>query len=145
MKILTNRILGRTESEGLLKSETRLIDFVPLNEHLNEDLFGLGNLSSVPKSNSPFENGEDFFRAKIYFRIDRANNAICFKHVSFGVDFYGENPVLEVSGDPIEKWLYMDKIAWGEDSINYDKSGQDYPVNNFMDSLKALIYHSARI
>ena len=145
MKILTNRILGRTESEGLLKSETRLIDFVPLNEHLNEDLFGLGNLSSVPKSNSRFENGVDFFRAKIYFRIDKANNAICFKHVSFGVDFYGENPVLEISGDPIEKWLYMDKIAWGEDSINYDKSGQDYPVNNFMDSLKALIYHSARI
>ena len=145
MKILTNRILGRTESEGLLKSETILIDFVPLNEHLNEDLFGLGNLSSVPKSNSRFENGEDFFRAKIYFRIDKANNAICFKHVSFGVDFYGENPVLEISGDPIEKWLYMDKIAWGEDSINYDKSGQDYPVNNFIDSLKALIYHSARI
>ena len=145
MKILTNRILGRTESEGLLKSETRLIDFVPLNEHLNEDLFGLGNLSSVPKSNSRFENGVDFFRAKIYFRIDKANNAICFKHVSFGVDFYGENPVLEISGDPIEKWLYMDKIAWGEDSINYDKSGQDYPVNNFIDSLKALIYHSARI
>ena len=145
MKILTNRILGRTESEGLLKSETRLIDFVPLNEHLNEDLFGLGNLSSVPKSNSRFENGVDFFRAKIYFRIDKANNAICFKHVSFGVDFYGENPVLEVSGDPIEKWLYMDKIAWREYSINYDKSGQDYPVNNFIDSLKALIYHSARI
>ena len=145
MKILRNGILGRTESEGSLKSETRLIDFVPLNEHLNEDLFGLGNLSSVPKSNSRFENGEDFFRAKIYFRIDKANNAICFKHVSFGVDFYGENPVLEVSGDPIEKWLYMDKIAWGEYSINYDKSGQDYPVNSFIDSLKALIYHSARI
>jgi hypothetical protein len=145
MKILTNRILGRTESEGLLKSETRLIDFVPLNEHLNEDLFGLGNLSSLPKSNSPFENGEDFFRAKIYFTIDKANNAICFKHVSFGVDFHGENPVLEVSGYHIEKWLYMDKIGWMEYSINYEKSDQDYPVNKFMDSLKALIYHSARI
>ena len=145
MKIFTNRILGRTESEGFLKSETRLIDFVPLNDHLIEDLFGLGNLSSVPKSNSRFENGEDFFRAKIYFRIDKANNAICFKHVLFGVDFYGENPVLDVSGYPIDKWLYMDKIGWGEYSINYDKSGQDYPINNFMDSLKALIYHSARI
>ena len=145
MKILRNGILGRTESEGSLKSETRLIDFVPLNEDLNEDLFGHGNLSSLPKNKSPFKNGEEFFRAKIYFRIDKANNAICLKHVSFGVDFFGENPVLEINGIPIEKWLYMDKIAWGEYSINYDKSGQDYPVNNFMDSLKALIYHSARI
>ncbi len=145
MKILRNGIRGRTESEGSLKSETRLIDFVPLNDHLNEDLFGLGNLSSLPKNKSPFENGEDFFRAQIYFTIDKANNAICFKHVSFGVDIYGENPVLEVSGSPIEKWLYMDKIGWREYSINYDKSGQDYPLNNFMDSLKALIYHSARI
>jgi len=53
----------------------------------NQDLFGLGNLSSLPKSNGPFENGEEFFRAKIYFTIDKANNAIYFKHVSFGVDF----------------------------------------------------------
>ena len=145
MKILRNGILGRTESEGLLKSETRLIDFVPLNDDLNEDLYGRGNLSSLPKNKSPFENGEDFFRAKIYFTIDKANNAISFKNILFGVDLFGENPVLEVSGSPLEKWLYMDKISWRKDSINYEKSGQDYPKNNFIDSLKALIYHSARI
>ncbi|NBW72758.1 MAG: hypothetical protein EBR24_08225, partial [Flavobacteriia bacterium] len=64
---------------------------------------------------------------------------------SFGVDLFGENPVLELSGGPLEKWLYMDKISFRKDSINYEKSGQEYPINNTIDSLKALIYHSARI
>ena len=145
MKILTNRILGKTESQGLLKSETRLIDFVLLNEYLTEDLFGHGNLLLLPMNKSPFDNGEDYLRAKIYFTIDKANNAISFKNILFGVDLFGENPVLEVSGSPLEKWLYMDKISWRKDSINYEKSGQDYPKNNFIDSLKALIYQSARI
>jgi hypothetical protein len=145
MKILTNRILGKTEYQGLLKSETTLIDFVPLNEHLTEDLFGKGNLSLLPINKSPFENGEDYLRAKIYFTIDKANNAISFNNILFGVDLFGENPVLEVSGGPIEKWLFMDKISFRKNSINYETSGQDYPKNNFIDSLKALIYNSARI
>ena len=145
MKIITNRVLGKIESQGLLKSETRLIDFVPLNDHLKEDLFGYGNLSSLPINKSPFDNGEDYLRAKIYFMLDKANNAISFKNISFGVDLFGENPVLELSGGPLEKWLYMDKISYRKDSINYEKSGQEYPINNTIDSLKALIYHSARI
>jgi hypothetical protein len=145
MKILTNRILGKTEYQGLLKSEITLIDFVPLNEHLTEDLFGNGNLSLLPINKSPFENGEDYLRAKINFTIDKANNAISFNNILFGVDLFGENPVLEVSGGPIEKWLFMDKISFRKNSINYETSGQDYPKNNFIDSLKALIYNSARI
>ena len=145
MKIITNRVLGKTESQGLLKSETRLIDFVPLNEFLLEDLFGYGNLSSLPFNKSPFDDVEDYLRAKINFTIDKANNAISFKNILFGVDLFGENPVLEVSGSQLEKWLFMDKISFRKNLINYEKSGQDYPVNKFIDSLKALIYNSARI
>jgi len=145
MKIITNRVLGKTESQGLLKSETRLIDFVPLNEFLSEDLFGYGNLSSLPFNKSPFDDGEDYLRAKINFTIDKANNAISFQNILFGVDLFGENPVLEVRGSQLEKWLFMEKISFRKNSINYEKSGQDYPVNKFIDSLKALIYHSARI
>jgi hypothetical protein len=145
MKIIQSRILGKTESQGFFKTETRLIDFVPSNNHFTDDLFGQGTLSLLPINKSPFDNGEDYFKAKIYFTIDKANNAISFKTISFGVDLFGENPVLELSGAPLEKWLYMDKISLREYSINYEKSGLEYPTNSTIDSLKALIYNSARI
>jgi hypothetical protein len=145
MKIIQNRILGKTESQGLIKTETRLIDFVPSNDHFIEDLFYKGTLSLIPINQSPFANGEDYLRAKVSFTIDKSNNAIAFNTILFGVDLFRENPVLELSGAQIGKWLYLVKISLRENSINYENSGKDYPVNNIIDSLKALIYNSARI
>ena len=143
MKITYCRIKGKTESKELLKTETQIIYFVPDDKELILDIFRNGSLSSVPV-NKGSHGDSDYMICRINYSIDIGLNCIRFNSVQFGVDFHGENPILDIMGSELEQWLYIKKVAFNEYEIDREKSAKDYPFNDLIDDFKLQIYKSVR-
>ena len=143
MKIDNQRVIGEDIINGSTLTQTKIVHFILENEELNNEIFGI-HIKEIPTNKNAINGEPDIISCLINFTINRKEEKIKFNQLLLGVDLYGENHHYEVDIDKISNWLPMIKIAFRKYIINTELLPYEYPFNKIIDSLKMIIFKSAR-
>jgi hypothetical protein len=143
MKIDNQRVIGEDIIEESQFTQTRIINFIPDEKELNVDIFGLF-LKDIPTKKNAILGEPDLIGCLVNFTINRKEETIKFNKLLLGVDIFGENHHSELDKTKICNWLPIIKVGFRKYEINSKKLPIEYPTNLIIDSLKMIVFKSAR-
>lgn len=142
MKIDGQRLLS-SQTEYPFVMQTWVVTFSTDEEEDQTDVFGI-KLTDIPKRPNAIKGEPDLVSCKLTLMLDMKKESITFERLQFGCDVYGENSVAEADGEMISHWLPIKKIGFRKYEINEELVDKSYPSNIIVDTLKKVMFKSAR-